>query len=111
MNMPNTTESTPISTLEKLHSETALFHWKDLQRFFAQGKVLLVDQTLNLVNTASLFADDKVKELEPLINAESVRAPSNDQARTWFAGDVELWVVVVAPYVIVQEQSASDLLK
>lgn len=97
----------PNSILEKLHSETALMHWSDLQRFFAQGKVLCVAESLNLVRTAALFADDNAKDLAPLIDAESVCAPSNDQARTWFDQNIELWTVVVAPYILVQE--AKDL--
>ncbi len=103
------TDSTPQSMLQKLHSETALMHWVDLQRFFAQGKVLHVDKTLNLVETAVLFADDDARSLEPLITSEQVMAPSNDKARAWFEANVELWTVVVAPYVLVQEASESDL--
>jgi len=103
------TNHTPSSVLEKLHSETALMHWKDLQRFFAQGKVLFVDKSLNLVNTAALFANDSVTELEPLINSELVCAPNNDQARSWFEANVELWTVVVAPYVLVQEAKGEGL--
>jgi len=104
------TDSTPRSILEKLHSETALMHWVDLQRFFAQGKVLNIDKSLNLVETAVLFAKDAAESIEPLITSEQVAAPSNDQARAWFAANAELWAVVVAPYVLVQEASESDLL-
>jgi len=104
------TDSTPQSMLQKLHSETALMHWVDLQRFFAQGKVLHVDKALNLVETAALFADDDAQSLEPLITSEQVSAPNNDQARAWFEANAELWTVVVAPYVLVQEASESDLL-
>lgn len=103
------TDSTPQSMLQKLHSETALMHWIDLQRFFAQGKVLYIDKPLNLVETAVLFANDDAQSLEPLISSEQVSAPSNDQARAWFATNAELWTVVVAPYVLVQEVSESEL--
>ncbi len=105
------TDSTPQSKLQKLHSETALMHWVDLQRFFAQGKVLNVDRALNLVETAVLFADDDARSLEPLITSEQVAAPNNDQARAWFEANAELWTVVVAPYVLVQEAIESDLHK
>lgn len=104
------TDSTPQSMSQKLHSETALMHWVDLQRFFAQGKVLYIDKSLNLVETAVLFANDDAQSLEPLITTEQVSAPSNDQARDWFAANIELWTVVVAPYVLVQDPSESGLL-
>ena len=104
------TDSTLQTMWQKLHSETALMHWVDLQRFFAQGKVLHVDKTLNLVETAVLFAADDAQSLETLITSEQVSAPSNDKARAWFEANAELWTVVVAPYVLVQEASESDLL-
>ncbi len=88
---------------EKLLSETALFHWHDLQKFFAQGVVLWVDESLDLVSVASMFANDDSNQLEPLLEALQIRQPTNDQARQWYGDDVELWSVVVAPYVLVQE--------
>lgn len=77
--------------------------WKELQRFFAQGAVLVVDAQLDLVKTATAFAEDRTDELEPLLAKLKVRQPSNDQARYWFDQNAELWTVVVAPYVLVQE--------
>lgn len=88
---------------EKLLSETALIRWHELQKFFAQGAVLQIDEDLDLVETASLFADDKVDVLEPLLQALKVRQPTNEQARSWYDQDSELWSVVVAPYVLVQD--------
>jgi len=103
------TDPSQQSMLQKLHSETALMHWVDLQRFYAQGKVLHISKALNLVETAVLFANDDAQSLEPLITSEKVSAPSNDQARDWFSVNAELWTVVVAPYVLVQEASEAEL--
>ncbi len=77
--------------------------WRDLQRFFAQGAVLWVHADLDLVHTASLFADDDAAALEPLLSELKVRQPSNQQARDWYERSAELWSVVVAPYVLVQD--------
>ena len=90
--------------LEKLHSETALMPWKDLQRFFAQGNVLYVQDSIDLVQAAVWFAEDAAKQLAPYIESQTIVQPNNDQARAWYDNDVELWTVVVAPYVLVQEQ-------
>lgn len=95
------------STLEKLHSETALMSWKDLQRFFAQGNLLCVDKSLDLVQSAVWFADDAAEQLAPLIESNAIVEPSNDQARAWFDDNTELWTVVVAPFVLVQEQKTA----
>ncbi|MFT5571209.1 MAG: hypothetical protein ACI9FR_000117 [Cryomorphaceae bacterium] len=89
--------------IEKLHSETAKIAWSELQKFFAQGSVLLVSAELDLVTTAALIAQDRRAELEPLLTSNKVAAPSNDQAREWFNEGALLWSVVVAPFVLVQQ--------
>lgn len=94
---------TEQSIIDKLHSETATIAWRELQRFYAQGVVLQVAQQLDLVATAVLMAEDNKAEIQELVNAGQLVAPSNDQARQWYADDVALWTVVVAPYVLVQQ--------
>jgi hypothetical protein len=94
------------SNLEKLHGETALIPWVELQRFFAQGNVLHVSTSLDLVQTAVLFAEDAATRLAPHIDSNAIAQPSNQQARDWYENNIELWSVVVAPFVLVQEQSA-----
>ena len=100
-----------LSLKQKLHSETALMPWRDLQRFFAKGVVVVVDSSLDLVLTAMMFAEDRANDLLPHTETGAVAAPSNDQARNWYLDDTELWSVVVAPYVLVQEQKESSLSK
>lgn len=94
-----------MSLQEKMHLETAQISWRELQRFFAQGKVLWVDARLDLVQTAIALAEDNTSALEPLIAQQQLEAPDNDQARRWYESDAVLWSVVVAPYVLVQECS------
>ncbi len=96
------------SMTEKLHSETALMHWLDLQTFFAKGMVLHVDKSLDLIKTAVLFAEDMADDLAPQIENEMITHPSNDQARAWYEANIELWTVVVAPYILVQEQKVQE---
>lgn len=96
------------SMTEKLHSETALMHWLDLQTFFAKGMVLSIDKSLDLIKTAVLFAEDMADDLAPQIESEMITHPSNDQARAWYEENIELWTVVVAPYILVQEQKVQE---
>ena len=96
------------STKDKLLAETSTARWHDLQRFFAQGALLKVDQTLDLLDVAVLFAEDRAKELEPLLSDLKVSQPSNDLARSWYQENPLLWTVVVAPYVLVQYKPDSQ---
>ena len=93
--------------LEKLHSETAQISWLELQRFFAQGLVIHIDDSLDLVETAVLFARDDSAKLKVLMDSQVIAKPSNDQARDWFDREVLLWSVVVAPFVLVQDRKQS----
>lgn len=93
-----------LTTKEKLLAETARVSWKELQRFFAQGVVFCVDSELDLVEVACCVAEDDAQKLSELVKDELVVHPSNDLARTWYQQDAQLWSVVVAPYVLVQEK-------
>lgn len=93
---------TEQTLVEKLHSETAKISWHDLQPYFANGSLLVVDQSLDLIAVAVDFAEDKADELKDKIESHLVSTPSNDQARAWYRKNLDFWAVVVAPFVLVQ---------
>ncbi|GHA16015.1 hypothetical protein GCM10008090_27200 [Arenicella chitinivorans] len=103
MSAVDTQASRHESLLAKLLSETARCEWRDLERFFAQGKVLRVDDAHDLVVIGAAIASDDASTLTPLIDAGELAPPSNDHARRWHAENQLLWTLVVAPYVLVQE--------
>ena len=94
----------PVSTSQKLHEQTALIAWKELQRFFAQGVVMWVDEDCDLVEIGTFIVDDQAKKIEALMASTKLAAVSNVQAKNWFERDVSLWSLVVAPFVLVQER-------
>ncbi|NND82741.1 MAG: DUF2288 family protein [Gammaproteobacteria bacterium] len=101
-------ESPFLEALGKLRSETALLPWVDLQRFFAQGKVLEVASTEDLLVCAAHMAMDNRQKVSNLQSRGGLSPPSDDRARQWYAEKVQLWTVVVAPFVLVQEMSESE---
>lgn len=96
-------ESPQLTLKQKLHSETARIAWSELQRFFAQGSVLWLSDDYDLIEVAVHFAEDNADTLQALMSAGGLAAPTNDQARKWYDDKAELWSVVVAPFVLVQE--------
>lgn len=94
--------SEELSTQQKLNLETASIEWKDLQLFFAQGKLLVVEPNSDLVKVASLIADNQLKELESLIEQQNIEFATPDWARNNCEQNTSLWAVVVSPYVVCQ---------
>ena len=93
----------PVLLRTKINRETAKMPWKGLQRFFAQGRIVLVDQGLDLVEIAALASDDRFGELEVRMSEGRIAKVSDEQARRWLESDALLWTVVVKPWVFVQE--------
>ena len=93
----------------KLNLETSQIKWRDLQTYFARGHVVRVSSALDLLAVAAeLTADNKV-QFEQWMSADQVGEVTPDQARDWYGQDAELWAVVVAPWVLVQDRNGHIL--
>jgi hypothetical protein len=98
------TEATedPHLLAAKLTAETAKIPWRELQRFFAQGRAIQVAPSLDLIDVAARIADDDAEQVEAWMNAGKVEPVSDHQARQWIDADALVWAVVVRPWVLVQ---------
>ncbi len=95
--------SNPTDLLaHKLNLETARLPWHELERHFARGAAIAVAAELDLIKTAQLMAQDDAAAIEALLQTGRISRVSDAQAQKWAAQDSELWVVVVAPWVLVQ---------
>lgn len=88
---------------QTLNQQTAQLAWRELQRFFAQGRVIWVRGALDLIEIAQLIADDDAERMASIIASGLVLHVPNAQAQHWFANDAQLWTVVVKPWVLVQD--------
>lgn len=86
----------------KLNSETARIPWKELQRYFAGGFTLIVEQQLDLIDVAYQMHQDNAPQIEQWMHANLLHQVSNEQARQWFNDDAELWACVIRPWVLIQ---------
>jgi hypothetical protein len=89
----------------KLNLETSKIRWKDLQTYFARGHVVRVSPALDLLEVAAELTADNKARFEHWMSADKVGEVTPDQARQWFDQDAELWAVVVAPWVLVQDRN------
>jgi hypothetical protein len=87
----------------KLNLETAQVAWTSLQRFFAQGSVIWVHRSLDLIEVAHQIAEDDSKVIKQWMTDKKLAKVSDTQAKHWLQADAWLWSVVVRPLVLVQE--------
>lgn len=89
----------------KINGETARYQWKDLQRFFAAGAVIVVHDELDLVDVAMRIASDDTEAVRQWMAAGRIGQVSDVQASTWLEADASLWTVVVKPWILVQQRA------
>ncbi len=91
-------------TKRELNQQTARVYWQELETHFARGVVVAVDGDLDLVEVATCLANDDKLAVEQWIHDGRVQHLSMATAKDWAARDPDLWAVVVAPWVVVQER-------
>lgn len=92
----------PLKT--RLNLETGRITWKELGFFFARGRVLQVTADLDLIEVASALANDAAQQVAIWLNAQQISVLSDLTAKAWATDDHNLWAVVVAPWVVVQQR-------
>jgi len=94
----------------KLLGETARISWHELQPFFARGALLWVSAGLDLVAVAEALAEDDRERVSGWLASNQVATLEAGVAEDLLARDPELWAVVVAPWVVIQERSGKPQL-
>lgn len=100
-----TSESSRDELKAKLNLETSRIHWHDLQTYFARGQVVRVAPELDLLDVATeLTADNKTRFEQWMADSKVGEVPPA-LAQAWYDNNTELWAVVIAPWVLVQDRS------
>jgi hypothetical protein len=86
-------------------AQTARIAFVELQRYFAAGKLVLVDDSLDLIDVAMELARDNRSRFEGWLSAGVISSVSDAQAQQWLAQEIQLWAVVADPWVLVQQRS------
>ncbi|MBV8646883.1 DUF2288 domain-containing protein [Paludibacterium sp.] len=99
------TTDTASPLYAKLLGETAQIEWPALERFFAQGKLLWVAPSLDLVGVAEAIANDDKPHVTAWLSSGAVALLPADTAADLAVRQPALWAVVVSPWVCVQERA------
>lgn len=89
----------------KINLETSKINWLDLQTFFARGQVVRVSAQLDLVEVALRLSQDDKGTFDQWLKCGSISYVNDSLAQQWFDSKKELWSVVVAPWVMVQDRA------
>jgi hypothetical protein len=96
----------PVSTLyAKLLGETAPITWQELQPFFARGVLLMVDGAADLIEVAQAVAENNQGKVAAWLTSGQLCKVEEKVAEDLLTRDPQLWAVVVAPWVLVQERA------
>lgn len=87
----------------RLNAGTGRIGWGELAPHFARGALVRVAATLDLVEVAACFVENREASVADWMQAGLVARADDADARRWSADSPELWAVVVAPWVLVQE--------
>ena len=85
-----------------MHGQTAQLAWSELARFFAAGKVLFIAEELNLVEVAAAVSADDTEQVSKWLELQQLSSVNDQQAADWQQSDQLMWVVVTAPWVLIQ---------
>lgn len=99
----------PDQLKARLNLETSRIHWHELQTYYARGQVVRVAAELDLLNVASELTADNKAQFEQWMSNGDIGDVSPDLARAWYDRNAELWAVVIAPWVLVQDRSGQNL--
>jgi hypothetical protein len=86
----------------KIVGETAKAPWKELERFYAQGVLILVDHTLDLVEVGYTLSIDNADQIKQWMDDGLLKRNFDQQAIKWEKENAEVWTVVIRPWVLIQ---------
>lgn len=79
--------------------------WSILRMHLERGRLILVDDSLDLADTALKVAADDAEGVQQLLTMGKLGAPSPSQLRAWDADMQKRFsMLIVSPYVLIQER-------
>ncbi|KZZ55299.1 hypothetical protein A3762_12110 [Oleiphilus sp. HI0125] len=99
------TDQQKVPLAQKLNLETAQISWKELEPYFAGGKLISVSSDLDMLIVAEQIVADNAPVMKGWMAEEKVGQVSDEQAMRWSTDNTLLWAVVIKPWILVQERS------
>jgi len=87
----------------KIVAETATAPWKELERFYAKGVLILVDESLDLVEVGYAISSDDTEQIRQWMQSGLLKRTFDPQAIAWEKENTHVWTVVIRPWILVQQ--------
>jgi len=95
-----------IPKKEELALAISEAEWCWLRAHLERGGLILVDDSLDLADTALQVAIDNTDTIQGLINEGKLAKPNLAQIRSWDANDHKRFsMLIVSPFVLIQERT------
>lgn len=79
--------------------------WSSLRAHLHRGGLILVDDSLDLADTAHKVAADDIEMIQDMVENGMIGKPSDSKIRTWEEDKQKKFaMLVVSPYVLFQEK-------
>lgn len=87
-----------------LIKQTARISWQELERFFANGSAIAVDDGLDLIDVAMAMRKDNSDAIKGWMKDGKLGQVSDQQAMAWHENNASPWAVVVKPWILIQDK-------
>jgi hypothetical protein len=100
--------SPPMSSIQdQLQDELADVTWADLQPHSRRDAVIVVNESLNLVEVGIAIANDETMRVQVWIDEQLIQKPTTEQLGLWNQDPTQKFsTLIVAPYVLISRQLA-----
>lgn len=79
--------------------------WSCLRAHLLRGGLILVDDTLDLADTAHKVAADDIEVIQHMVENGMIGKPSESKVRSWEEDKLKKFaMLIVSPYVLFQEK-------
>lgn len=88
---------------KRLTEDVADVNWNDIKPHAQRDAVIIVNNSLNLLDVAVAIAQDDKVVVERWITEQLISKPSNEQLSNWNSNESQLFTtLIVQPFVLIQ---------
>ena len=94
---------------KRLSEDVADVNWNDIKPHAQRDAVIVVNNSLNLLDVGVAIAQDDKIVVERWITEQSISKPSNEQLSNWNSNESQLFTtLIVQPFVLIQTIAPSE---